>query len=137
MALVVGAASNSVAAWANLVLEVSPARILVNPLAAHPVTSFNPMTPDNYFTVIVQSITDLLTRHSEMFVAMGGNLFRGFAIILISWFGAKVALSSSNERHAYHFGNFAGLPLVHRLPHCRLDHLLRQPDPRLRRQLQT
>lgn len=48
--------------------------------------------PDNYFTVIVQSITELLTRHSDMFVAMGGNLFRGFAIILISWFGAKVAL---------------------------------------------
>ena len=68
--------------------------------------------PDNYFTVIVQSITELLTRHSDMFVAMGGNLFRGFAIILISWFGAKVALSSSHEHHAFHFGNFASLLLT-------------------------
>lgn len=47
-----------------------------------------------------------------MFVAMGGNLFRSFAIILISWFGAKVALSSSHEHHAFHFGNFASLLLT-------------------------
>ena len=70
------------------------------------------MPPDNYFTVVVQSITELLTRHSDMFVAMGGNLFRGFAIILISWFGAKVALSASNEHQAFHFGNFASLLLT-------------------------
>jgi hypothetical protein len=69
------------------------------------------MPPDNYFTVIVQSITDLLTRHSDMFVVMGGGLFRGFAI-LISWFGITVALSSSHEHHAFHFGNFASLLLT-------------------------
>ena len=69
------------------------------------------MPPDNYFTVIVQSITDLLTRRSEMFVAMVGNLFRGFVIILSSWFGTKVALSSSHEHHAFQFGNFAS-PLL-------------------------
>ena len=70
------------------------------------------MPPDNYFTVIVQSITDLLTRHSDMFVLMGGRLFRGFAIILISWFGVKMALSSSHEHQAFHFGNFASLLLT-------------------------
>lgn len=59
------------------------------------------MLPDNYFTAVFQAITDLLTRHSGMFVAMGQNMFRAFAIILISWFGIKVALA------AEHGGGFA------------------------------
>ena len=67
------------------------------------------MPPDNFFTAVFEAITQLLTRHSALFVGMGQNLFRGFAIILIAWFGIKVALSSSHEHHAFHFGNFASL----------------------------
>lgn len=67
------------------------------------------MPSDNYFSVVVQSILELLTMHSDMFVAMGNRLFRGFAIILIAWFGIKVALSSTQSHHAFHFGNFASL----------------------------
>lgn len=65
-------------------IEISLDRILIASVGAAWLWRLRElMPPDNYFTVIVQSITELLTRHSNMFVAMGGNLFRGFAIILM------------------------------------------------------
>jgi hypothetical protein len=70
------------------------------------------MPPDNFFTAVFVAITELLTRHSGMFVSMGQNMFRGFAIILISWFGIKVALSSTHETAGFHFANFVNLVLA-------------------------
>ena len=55
------------------------------------------MNPDNAFAVVAQSIIDLLTTHSDLFVALGRHLFRGFAVILIAWFGIKAALSAAER----------------------------------------
>ena len=37
-------------------------------------------------------LTSLMTTHASMFQAVGLNMFRGFAVILIVWFGIKSAL---------------------------------------------
>jgi TrbL/VirB6 plasmid conjugal transfer protein len=42
---------------------------------------------------------------------LGLNLFRGFALILISWFGVKAALASADGRQGFHFERFASLVL--------------------------
>ena len=39
-------------------------------------------------------LSTLMTGHASMFETLGMNLFRGFAVILISWFGVKSALAS-------------------------------------------
>ena len=65
----------------------------------------------NPFTLVSGAIVDLLTRHSEMFVTMGTTMFRGFATILIAWFGIRAALAST-EGHAVPFGRFASLLLT-------------------------
>jgi hypothetical protein len=65
----------------------------------------------NPFTLVSGAIVDLLTRHSEMFLTMGTNMFRGFATILIAWFGMRAALAST-EGHAVPFGRFASLLLT-------------------------
>jgi hypothetical protein len=49
----------------------------------------------NPFTVIGAAIVDLMTRHSTMFLSMGTHLFRGLAIVMLAWFGAKAALASA------------------------------------------
>jgi hypothetical protein len=67
------------------------------------------MLPDNYFTAVFEAINELLGRHSGMFASMGQNMFRSFAIILISWFGIKTALSSAQGYSGFHFANFANL----------------------------
>jgi hypothetical protein len=51
------------------------------------------MPSDNFFTYVTDAITQLLTTHSDLFIALGANLFKGFAIILLAWFGIKSALS--------------------------------------------
>jgi type IV secretory pathway VirB6-like protein len=44
---------------------------------------------------------------------MGQNMFRGFAVILICWYGVKSALSaaSGGPMNSFHFENFGGLLL--------------------------
>jgi hypothetical protein len=42
------------------------------------------------------SLTQLMTEHADIFERMGHNMFRGFAVILISWFGVKSALASAS-----------------------------------------
>ncbi|MGH9421853.1 MAG: type IV secretion system protein, partial [Thermoanaerobaculia bacterium] len=69
------------------------------------------MTELNPFTIVSGAVVDLLTRHGGLFVSMGTNMFRGFAIILIAWFGIRAALSST-EGHAVPFGRFANLLLT-------------------------
>src|SRR5215510_2033761 len=55
--------------------------------------------------------TQLLTQHADIFEAMGSHMFRGFAVILIAWFGAQSALSAAGGGHAslVHFDRFASL----------------------------
>jgi hypothetical protein len=59
-------------------------------------------------------LTELMTEHSAMFEAMGLNLFRGFAVILIAWYGAKGALAAAGGGHGplFHFDQFAALLLT-------------------------
>jgi hypothetical protein len=54
----------------------------------------------------------LLTQNLGFFDAMGQNLFRSFATILVVWYGVKSALSSAGGRHLLHFDNFASLLLT-------------------------
>jgi len=55
-------------------------------------------------------LTDLMTEHAGMFQTMGMNMFRGFAVILIVWFGIKTALGSAGYGHTgFHFDHFASL----------------------------
>lgn len=66
------------------------------------------MPPENYFTAVFAAIIDLLARHSDLFLAMGQNMFRSFAVILIAWFGIRTALDGEGFR----FANFVNLVMV-------------------------
>jgi type IV secretory pathway VirB6-like protein len=55
-------------------------------------------------------LSTLMTSHASMFETLGRNLFRGFDVILISWFGVKSALASASSGHSgFHFERFASL----------------------------
>jgi hypothetical protein len=56
-------------------------------------------------------LSQLMTEHAPLFETMGTNMFRGFATILIVWFGAKSALASASggTGPAMHMDNFASL----------------------------
>ena len=66
----------------------------------------------DYLQYIFQAINTLLTQNLGFFDAMGQNLFRSFATILIAWYGIKSALSAAGGRHFLHFDNFASLLLT-------------------------
>jgi hypothetical protein len=66
----------------------------------------------DYLQFIFQAITSLLTQNLGFFDAMGQNLFRMFATILVVWYGVKSALSAASGRHFLHFENFAALLLT-------------------------
>ena len=66
----------------------------------------------DFLQFIYQAINNLLTQNLGFFDAMGQNLFRSFATILVVWFGVKSALSSAGGRHMLHFDNFASLLLT-------------------------
>lgn len=68
-------------------------------------------TPDS-MSDLFAFLTDLMTTHSSLFQTLGLNLFRGFALILISWFGVKAALASADGRQGFHFERFASLVLT-------------------------
>src|SRR6266545_1194224 len=59
-------------------------------------------------------LTELMTQHASLFEAMGSHMFRGFAVILIAWFGIKTALASASGGHVptFHFDSFAALLLT-------------------------
>ena len=59
-------------------------------------------------------LSQLMTEHAQIFESVGNNLFRGFAVILICWFGIKTALGSASggQVPAFHFDNFASLLLT-------------------------
>ncbi len=56
-------------------------------------------------------ITQLMNENAGLFEAMGTNMFRGFALILIAWYGAKSALASASGGTGplFHFDHFASL----------------------------
>jgi type IV secretory pathway VirB6-like protein len=61
---------------------------------------------------LFQFLSDLLTTHAGTFQALGLNLFRGLALILIVWFGAKSALSSASGGPGFRMDHFAQLLLT-------------------------
>lgn len=66
------------------------------------------MGNDSYYVWVTQATTDLLTTHSDIFVTLGFNLFKGFAAILIAWTGIQIALGSTSGA-SVRFDRFAGL----------------------------
>jgi len=66
----------------------------------------------DFLQFIYQAINNLLTQNLGFFDAMGQNLFRMFATILVAWYGIKSALSAASGRHFLHFDNFASLILT-------------------------
>ena len=66
----------------------------------------------DYLQYIFQAINTLLTQNLGFFDAMGQNLYRMFATILVAWYGIKSALSSASGKHPFHFDNFASLLLT-------------------------
>jgi hypothetical protein len=66
----------------------------------------------DFLQFIFQAINNLLTQNLGFFDAMGQNLFRAFATILVVWYGVKSALSAAGGEHPFHFDNFAGLLLT-------------------------
>jgi hypothetical protein len=59
-------------------------------------------------------LTQLMTEHASLFESTGQTLFRGFAVIMIVWFGVKSALASAGGGHGpgFHFDHFASLLLT-------------------------
>ena len=53
----------------------------------------------DFLQYIFQAINNLLTQNLGFFDAMGQNLFRSFATILVVWYGVKSALASASGRH--------------------------------------
>lgn len=66
----------------------------------------------DYLQFLFQAIRQLLTNNIGFFDAMGQNLFRSFATILIAWYGIKSALAAAGGRSPFHFDNFASLLLT-------------------------
>jgi hypothetical protein len=66
----------------------------------------------DYLEFIFRAIDNLLTQNLGFFDAMGQNLFRSFATILVVWYGVKSALSSAGGRHFLQFDHFASLLLT-------------------------
>ena len=66
----------------------------------------------DYLGFIFRAINNLLTQNLGFFDAMGQNLFRAFATILVVWYGVKSALSSASGKHLFEFDGFAALLLT-------------------------
>jgi type IV secretory pathway VirB6-like protein len=56
-------------------------------------------------------LAQLMTEHAALFETMGSHMFRGFAVILIAWYGTKSALASASGvlGPAFRFDTFADL----------------------------
>jgi hypothetical protein len=66
----------------------------------------------DYLQYIFQAINTLLTQNLGFFDAMGQNLFRSFATILVVWCGVKSALAAASGKGSFQFDNFASLLLT-------------------------
>ncbi len=69
-----------------------------------------PSSMDDLFSVLTQ----LMTQHASLFETMGQNMFRGFTVILVCWYGIKSALSSAGggPMNGIHFESFGSLLLT-------------------------
>jgi len=56
-----------------------------------------------------QYLTEMMTNNAAMFQNTGMSLFRGFAVILLAWFGIKCALAAASGGGAFPLDKFAGL----------------------------
>ncbi len=70
--------------------------------------------PEGSMNDLFAFLTELMTDHAAIFETMGLHMFRGFAVILIVWFGLKSALASAGAGHGplFHFDHFASLLLA-------------------------
>jgi TrbL/VirB6 plasmid conjugal transfer protein len=64
------------------------------------------------FASLTAAILALLTRDGDLFLTLGTNLFRGLAVILVAWFGIRVALTSAEGGPALPLGSFTSLLLT-------------------------
>jgi hypothetical protein len=64
------------------------------------------------FADLFAYLQDLMTSHGDFFVSTGLNMFRGFAVILIVWFGVKTALAASGGHGGFRLDHFAQLLLT-------------------------
>jgi len=69
-----------------------------------------PSSMDDLFAFLTQ----LMTEHASLFQTVGAHMYRGFAVILIVWFGVKTALASAGGGRGatFHFDQFAALLLT-------------------------
>jgi hypothetical protein len=68
-------------------------------------------SPDSMSDLFV-FLSDLMTSHAALFQTLGMNLFRGFAVILLAWFGIKSALASASGHGGFQLDRFASLVLT-------------------------
>jgi len=66
----------------------------------------------DFLQFLYQAINNLLTQNLGFFDAMGQNLFRMFATILVAWYGIKSALSAASGKYTFQFDHFASLLLT-------------------------
>ena len=66
---------------------------------------------NSYYVWFVETVTQLVTQHSDLFLSLGLNLFKGLAVILIAWNGIQIALASASGA-GIRFDRFASL-LMH------------------------
>jgi hypothetical protein len=85
----------------------------------------------DFLQYIFQAINNLLTQNLGFFDAMGQNLFRSFATILVAWFGIKSALASASGRAWLPVRSFCQPASDHQL-WLRDGQLLQHADPRRR-----
>ena len=64
------------------------------------------------FNQIFMYVRQLLDGKLGLFENMGLNLLRGFAIILLAWFGIKSAVSAASGGSGFHFARFVDLLLI-------------------------
>jgi type IV secretory pathway VirB6-like protein len=64
------------------------------------------------FASITGAVLNLLTREGDMFLSLGTHLFRGFAVIVITWFGIRAALASAEGGRAFPLSQFVTLLLT-------------------------
>lgn len=69
-----------------------------------------PSSMDDLFAFLSQ----LMTEHASLFQTVGAHMYRGFAVIMIVWFGVKTALASAGGGRGatFHFDQFAALLLT-------------------------
>ena len=67
---------------------------------------------NDFLQYVFQAIQNLLAQNLGFFEAIGQNLFRLFATILVVWYGAKSALAAAGGRSAFQFDHFASLLLT-------------------------